>query len=98
MTDARIGTLSAALTMNPVETKYWAERYDDWSRKLEVGAWLRLGSLSEYHRWRTRILRMQLEELEHEVEDGEREAVTRLVAAISRSHRRMRRAFLEEFR
>jgi uncharacterized membrane protein YraQ (UPF0718 family) len=96
MTDARIGALSAALTMNPVETKYWAERYDDWSRKLEVGAWLRHGSLSEYHRWRTRILREQLEELEHEVEDGEREAVTRLVAAISRSHRRMRRAFLEE--
>lgn len=98
MTDARIGTLSAALTMNPVETKYWAERYDDWSRKLEVGAWLRQGSLSEYHRWRTRILRMQLEELEHEVEDGEREAVTRLVAQISRSHRRMRSAFLEEFK
>ncbi len=96
MADTRIGALSAALTMDHAETKYWSERYDDWTRKLEVGAWLRQGSLSEYHRWKTRILREQLEALEHEVEDGDREAVVKLVGAISRSHRRMSRAYTEE--
>lgn len=96
MEDARIGTLSSALSMNHSETKYWAERYDDWTRKLEVGAWLRHGELSEYHRWKTRLLREKLEVLEHEVEDHERDEVRDLVNAISRSHRRMKHAYLEE--
>lgn len=97
MTDTRIGALSAALAMDHTETKYWAERYDDWTRKLEVGAYLRNGELSDYHRWKARLLREQLEILEHEVEDGEREEVTKLVAKISQSHMRMRKAFTEEF-
>lgn len=96
MEDARIGALSSALAMNHSETKYWAERYDDWTRKLEVGAWLRHWELSDYHRWKTRLVREKLEVLEHEVEDNERDEVRDLVSAISRSHRRMKRAFLEE--
>jgi uncharacterized membrane protein YraQ (UPF0718 family) len=96
MDDSRIGALSAALAMDHTETKYWAERYDDWSRKLEVGAYLRHGELSEYHRWKTRLLREQLEVLEHEVEDKERDEVSQLIARISRTHRRMSRAFREE--
>lgn len=97
MTDSRVAALSAALSLDHKETKYWAERYDDWTRKLEVGAWLRNRELSDYHRWKARLLREHLEVLEHEVEDGEREEVNRLVAKISRVHLRMRRAFTEEF-
>lgn len=97
MADAKIGALSGALAMNPAETKYWAERYDDWTRKLEVGAYLRYGELSDYHRWKARLVREQLELLKHEVEDKEREEVTHLVPGISKSHNRMKRAFLEEF-
>jgi hypothetical protein len=97
MTDARVGALSAALSLDHTETKYWAERYDDWTRKLEVGAWLRKRELSDYHRWKARLLREQLEILEHEVEEGEREEVTRLIAKISRTHVRLRRAFTEEW-
>lgn len=96
MTDTRIGALSAALSMDHTETKYWAERYDDWTRKLEVGAYLRNGELSEYHRWKARLVREKLEILEHEVEDGERDEVTKLISQISRSHNRMNYAFLEE--
>ena len=83
--------------MDHPATKYWAERYDDWTRKLEVGAWLRHRELSDYHRWKARLLREQLEVLEHDVEDGEREEVNQLSARISRTHARMRRAFTEEF-
>jgi len=97
MTDARVEALSAALAMDHPATKYWAERYDDWTRKLEVGAWLRHRELSDYHRWKARLLREQLEGLEHEVEDGERGEVHQLTARISRTQARMRRAFTEEF-
>ena len=96
MVDTRISALSGAQTMNPTETKYWAERYDDWTRKLEVGAYLRHGELSDYHRWKARLVREQLELLEHEVEDNEKEEVSRLIPRIFRSHMRMKRAFLEE--
>lgn len=96
MTDTRIEALSAAMTMNHAETKYWSERYDDWTRKLEVGTWMRHGELSDYHRWKARIVREQLELLEHEVEDGERDEVRKLVPRISRSHQRMSTAFREE--
>ena len=97
MTDSRIEALSSALAMDHPATKYWAERYDDWTRKLEVGAWLRHRELSDYHRWKTRLLREQLEVLEHEVEDGEREEVTVLMGRLFRSHARMRRAYSDEF-
>jgi len=96
MTDTRIGALSAALSLDHTETKYWAERYDDWTRKLEVGAYLRHGELSDYHRWKARLLREQLEMLKHEVEDAERDEVTKLISRISRSHNRMSHAFREE--
>ena len=96
MTDSRVGALSAALSLDHTETKYWAERYDDWTRKLEVGAYLRQWELSDYHRWKARLLREQLEILEHEVEEGERDEVTKLISKISRSHNRLRRAFAEE--
>ncbi|MFO1002021.1 MAG: hypothetical protein U0936_16935 [Planctomycetaceae bacterium] len=96
MTDAKISALSGALAMNHTETKYWAERYDDWTRKLEVGAYLRHGELSEYHRWKARLVREQLELLEHEVEDQEREEVVQLVSRISRSHIRMKRAYQKD--
>lgn len=96
MTDARIETLSAALTMNHAETKYWSERYDDWTRKLEVGTWMRQWELSDYHRWKARVIREHLEMLEHEVEDGEASAVRKRVPRISRAHNRMSNAFREE--
>ncbi len=96
MTDSRVGALSAALSLDHTETKYWAERYDDWTRKLEVGAYLRQWELSDYHRWKARLLREQLEILEHEVEEGEREEVTKLISKISRSYNRLRHAFAEE--
>lgn len=96
MTDSRVAALTAALSLDHTETKYWAERYDDWIRKLEVGAYIRQWELSDYHRWKARLLREQLEILEHEVEEGERDEVSKLISTISRSHNRLRRAFTEE--
>jgi hypothetical protein len=63
---------------------------------MEVGAWLRHGTLSDYHRWKSRLVREHLELLEHEVEDGDRQRVQKLVTKISTLHRRMGEAYREE--
>ena len=68
MNTAKVEACSAAMQGDEVETKYWVDIYQDWSRKLEVGAFLRDWQLSDYHRIKTRILRERLELLKHEVE------------------------------
>ncbi|MEW4528867.1 permease [Maioricimonas sp. JC845] len=88
--------LGAALADDPEQATYWIEIYDDWSRKLEVGAFLRDWKLSDYHRIKARILREQLELLEHEIEHQDREEIQQLVARVSRSQGRLRTAFIEE--
>ncbi|QDU38000.1 putative permease [Maioricimonas rarisocia] len=88
--------LGSALSEDASHATYWIEVYDDWSRKLEVGAFLRDWQLSDYHRMKARILREQLELLEHEIEHQDHEEVQRLVAKVSRSQSRLKTAFLEE--
>lgn len=93
---AKAEALGAALSGDEVHSKYWIEICDDWSRKLEVGTFLRDWQLSDYHRIKARIFREQLELLEHEVEDNEPEEVRKLVAKIGRTQIRLTTAFLNE--
>lgn len=88
--------LSSARSGDLAQTEYWVDLYSDWSRKMEVGVYLRNWELSDYHRWKARLLREQLELLKHEVEDKETEEVRALILKISRTHQRMRYAFTEE--
>jgi len=88
--------LTAALGLNDEQAHRWIDIYDGWTRKLEVGVFIRRGSLSPYHRARARLVRAKLELLEHEVQDGEREVVKRLVSEVSKANARLKRAFLEE--
>ncbi len=88
--------LSSARSGDLAQTEYWIDLYSDWSRKMEVGVYLRNWELSDYHRWKARLLREQLELLKHEVEDQEKEEVRALILKISRTHQRMRYAFTEE--
>lgn len=93
---AKAEALGSALSGDAVHSKYWIEICDDWSRKLEVGTFLRDWKLSEYHRMKARIYREQLELLEHEFEDNEPEEVRRLVAKIGRTQIRLTAAYLDE--
>jgi hypothetical protein len=68
--------------------------YQEWTRKLEVGTFLRTGQVSDFQHWKARLVREQLEMLKHTVEDGQREESRTWVSKIDRSHRRMRKAFL----
>jgi uncharacterized protein len=88
--------LTAARTGDKAQTAYWIEHYCDWSRKMEVGVYLRNWQLSDYHRWKARLLREQLELLKHEVEDAEMDEVRSLIPKVDRTHRRMRYAFTTE--
>ena len=69
----------------------WAE----WTRRLEVGSFLREGSLSSYRKGKTKLFRDRLELLKHAVEEGDREESREYVATVSRAYGRMRGAFLD---
>lgn len=96
MTIAKTEALSGALSGNKSHSKYWIEIYDDWTRKLEVGVYLRKLKLSEYHHWKAQLLREKLELLAHEIEDEEHEEVRQLVSDIHHTHRRMVDAYLRD--
>ena len=96
LTIVKTETLSAALTGNPSHCKYWIEIYDDWTRKLEVGVYIREFGLSDYHHWKAHLLREKLELLEHGIDNDSKEEIQDLVSNISLTHRRMRYAFLHD--
>ena len=96
MQTAELETLSAALSGNRRQAEHWIPIYADWVRKLQVGVYLRTGTLSEYHRTKARIVEYRLELLEHELAEGDTEGVHDMVGLISKSQRRLRQAFLQE--
>lgn len=93
---AKSEALSAGLSGDVTHAEYWIDVYQEWTRKLEVGTFLRTGQLTDYQRWKARLVREQLEMLKHSVEDGEREEARQWVSKVQRSHSRMRLAFLED--
>jgi len=96
MSIARTEALAAGLSGDATHAEYWIDVYQEWTRKLEVGAFLRSGETSEYQHWKARLVREHLEMLKHAVEDGERREAKQWVSRIQRSHRRMRLAFIPE--
>lgn len=91
---AKTEALSASLAGEQTHAEYWIDVYQEWTRKLEVGVFLREWQLSNYKSWKARLVREQLEMLKHCVEDGETEEAKQWVSKIQRSHTRMRNAFL----
>jgi uncharacterized membrane protein YraQ (UPF0718 family) len=72
---------------------HWIPVYDDWTRKLEVSAFLRGEPTTPYHRAKADVLRDKLEILEHTVEDREEDEVRDLAFSVDRAFRRMRAAY-----
>lgn len=85
--------LSGSRSGETAHAEYWIDVYQEWTRKLEVGLFLRTGHVSEYQHWKARLVREHLEMLKHAAEDGEKEEARKWVSKIQRSHRRMRAAF-----
>jgi uncharacterized protein len=103
MRTIRAEALSAALLSNgsPADhdqadqgqAEHYLALWDDWTRKLEVGTYLRELELSEYRRYKARILRERLELLRHEIEDGDREATREMITKVNLAYERVRRSY-----
>jgi uncharacterized membrane protein YraQ (UPF0718 family) len=86
--------MTAALSGNQGHAKHFIPIWDDWTRRLQVGIFLREMSLTPYRRIKAKVFRDRLEFLKHAVEEGDREESRVYVALADRAYLRMRRAYL----
>lgn len=96
ITLAKTEALSAAMLGQHDQAEHWINVWDEWTRKLQVGVYLRRWELSDYHRMKARIVRDKLELLEHESEDHDMEEVRKLVPALNRASMWLKTAYLHE--
>jgi hypothetical protein len=94
MSILRAEVLSAALSGNQGHAKHFIPIWDDWTRRLQVGVFLREMSLTPYRRMKAKVFRDRLEFLKHAVEEGDREESREYVGLADRAYQRMRRACL----
>lgn len=87
--------LTAAMSGNQNHVKHFVPIWDDWTRRLQVGALLRGLPARPYHRMKAKVFRDRLEFLKHAVEEGEREEIRELIRSVDQAYHRMRSAFLE---
>ena len=93
MKNAKIETLSAAISRDVEGAVKSISRYDDLTRKLQVGFYLRELTITDYQQAKARVLRGRLEQLKDALEAGEFDRVTELKNRVSDAHRRVRKAF-----
>ena len=86
--------LTAALSGNQKHAAHFIPIWDDWTRRLQVGAFLREGSLSPYRRMKPRVFHDRLEFLKHAVEEGDREESREYIQAVDRAYRRMHQIYV----
>ncbi len=65
---ARAECLSAANSGQVEHALFWLPVWEDWSRRLEVGTFIRVGQVRPYQRMQGYLIRKKLELLEHELE------------------------------
>ncbi len=87
--------LTAALSGDRKHAEHFLPAWADWTRRLEVGTFLREGTLGPYRKAKAKVFRDRLELLKHAVEEGDREEAREYVTHVSRAYSRMRQAFLE---
>lgn len=86
--------LTAGLSGNKKHAGHFIPVWDDWTRRLQVGVFLREGSLTPYRRMKAKVFRDRLEFLKHAVEEGDREESRDYVMAVDKAYRRMRQVYL----
>ncbi len=92
---ARTETLSSSASGNTEDALRWLETWEQWSRRLEVGTYIRKLELRPYQKMQAYLLRKKLELLEHELEHEEldREEISELIRDLSENSQRLTRAF-----
>ena len=94
---AKTEALSAALSGKPEHALHWIPICEGWNRRLQLGAYLRHGQLSDYYLMKACMFQDRLEELEHMVSDHDPvDALRKQVTDTSRAFSRLSAAFREE--
>jgi uncharacterized protein len=87
--------LSAALSGNQKHASHFIPVWDDWTRRLQVGTFLREGRLGAHRRMKAKVFRDRLEFLKHAIEEGDRDETKELVQSVQKAYGRMRQVYLE---
>lgn len=92
---ARAECLSAANSGQVDHALFWLPVWEDWSRRLEVGTFIRAGEVRPYQRMQGYLIRKKLELLEHELEHDpfETDETKRVVSDILGTNSRWVRSF-----
>ena len=92
---ARAECLTAANSGNKEHALFWLPVWEEWSRRLEVGTFIRRGEIRRYQSMQGYLIRKKLETLEHELEHDpyEPEEVKRVVQDIFGTNRRWVKSF-----
>jgi hypothetical protein len=94
MSILRAEVLSAALTGDKKHAEHFIPAWVDWTRRLQVGVFLREGTLSPYRRMKAKVFRDRLEFLKHAIEEEDQEEARGLVTQVSSAYGRMRQAYV----
>jgi hypothetical protein len=86
--------LTAASSANRKHATHFIPVWDEWTRKLQVGAFLREGANGPYRRMKTKVFRDRLEMLKHAVEDDDKDEIREYSTAVQNAYGRMRRVYL----
>jgi uncharacterized protein len=95
MTILKAEVLSAALSGNRKHAEHFLPIWDDWTRRLQVGIFLREGSVSPYRRMKAKVFRDRLEFLKHAIQEDDKAELREYVGHVSKAYGRMRVAYLQ---
>ena len=92
----RAEAISAVAARDKLTATKHLERYDELTRRLQVGYYLRRGTLTEFQRAKIRVLRGHLERCKDTTEAGEFDEAREMSYPIFLAHTRCREAFSDE--
>ncbi|MEO1526344.1 MAG: permease [Planctomycetota bacterium] len=92
----RADAISGARSGDADHAKFWIPRWDEWTRRLEVGAFIRRGEVTPYQRMQGYLIRKKLETLEHELDHphDDPELLREVINDVMATDSRWSRAFL----
>jgi hypothetical protein len=85
--------VAAAMSQHWDTAEHWIPIYEDWSRKLEIGAFLRGQPVDENRRRSGDAFRDALEQLEHAMHDQKVDHTRDLGLALNRAYRQLRAVY-----
>ncbi len=86
---------AGALSGNRKHAEYFLPLAEDWTRRVQVGIYLRTGKLSRFQQMKARIYAEKLELLEHALADDAAIEVAKHAREANTAYHRMKIAFLE---